>query len=1229
MKFKLIVTSILALLALNACFATSVELNSSSLNVDKGDTFSLELLVKDCPETLGFDNDELEYDENILNLTSITFSEVSNSGMAESRLSDGFISILWMSNQPSGNFTIATLSFEALDGGNTQITLNPTISNSEGTGSVDITVTNTNISVYEPKPDLVITNVSIDPLKKYETNTVLVTVKNNGDFNAGEFKVSLDAITGVIDSYVEESVAGLNYGENTVVTFENITLGPNNLFDIIVDSEYAVEESDEINNEISFGNQPTENSISAVLSCENDSVKTGETFDVALTLNDLTANRPAKAVEGALVFDSGVLSCSAFEFQLDASEANETYLENVTINSDNVTFSIVDGTIDENTIIAIATFEALAVGNSDISLENLVVSDVNGYAFNNVNETETNVIVQGPDVSVENVEVSNPYYMEPAIIKVTVTNNGHQTVESCSVNVYIDSDELKPLTVTDLGVGESKIVEFNWTPQKSKTFTVVTVLDSSDAISEENEDNNQNTTHCTVTENSISAVLSCENDSVKTGETFDVALTLNDLTANRPAKAVEGALVFDSVVLECSNFEFQLDASEANETYLENVTINSDNVTFSIVDGTIDENTIIAIATFEALAVGNSDISLENLVVSDVNGYAFNNVNETETNVIVQGPDVSVENVEVSNPYYMEPATIKVTVANNGHQTVESCSVNVYIDSDELKPLTVTDLGVGESKIVEFNWTPQKSKTFTVVTVLDSSDAISEENETNNQHTEQVSVTERTVSMEIYKKSETENQTVASVKVSGMVENRPCKGYDVYVSLDNLDVVEVNAIGETTNWSITNNTLFITGYEFNEYGEFEIANITFNKTNNSISAIISECALSDSNGYAFNEIFTSNKIVNLKSIENIVVDSNVSDLVNESALETVNNGEFNITKIYFNNSDSIWIPETVENISFTNETLDAMNEAVSNLENIDFDSITSENDVSDIMDEVINNTVVVSNYGFDISNITQETAKDGNNAISELRFTATNTSSKGFAIIRLPVGNLEISEIIVNNGTDNITLEKDNIESTIGWYRLPVDGILEITLIKDPEVTITFSSALPQTTSSSSSSHGGGGGSSYSSDIADDIESKVIKNFVSSATVLFGNGIDEQYAVQLREMVTNANGFTISGNAVIVGGPNANGFAKEYNDQFEIPISNENPGENKGVIQVLKVQDNSGNIVKSYTIVYIAGSDRYGTLAALEYFKTLDELPESPITVEWTANGSVVVEELI
>ncbi|WP_459200900.1 right-handed parallel beta-helix repeat-containing protein [Methanococcus sp. CF] len=154
----------------------------------------------------------------------------------------------------------------------------------------------------------------------------------------------------------------------------------------------------------------------------------------------------------------------------------------------------------------------------------------------------------------------------------------------------------------------------------------------------------------------------------------------------------------------------------------------------------------------------------------------------------------------------------------------------------------------------------------------------------------------------------------------------------------------------------------------------------------------------------------------------------------------------------------------------------------------------------------------------------------------------------------------------------------------------------------------------------------GGGGSSYDSDVADDIKSKIIKNFISGATVVYGSDIDKNYSKKLRERVYEYNmTYAYFGDIIIVGGPSVNPLAKKYNDQFEIPISNEVPGENRGIIQVLNVQDNSGNVVKSYTIVYIAGSDRVGTLAALEYFKTLDELPESPITVKWTEDGPVLV----
>ncbi|GAA0128231.1 hypothetical protein MMMIC1C10_06550 [Methanococcus maripaludis] len=235
---------------------------------------------------------------------------------------------------------------------------------------------------------------------------------------------------------------------------------------------------------------------------------------------------------------------------------------------------------------------------------------------------------------------------------------------------------------------------------------------------------------------------------------------------------------------------------------------------------------------------------------------------------------------------------------------------------------------------------------------------------------------------------------------------------------------------------------------------------------------------------------------------------------------------------------------------------------------------------------------------------------------------------------------------LLNNGTDNYFVSSENItysylgssyKSVLGNYWASYnetdtngDGIIDTPYtINDtndtkPLADMWNDGEIGNYVAPSRSS--GGSGRSYDSDISDEIESKVIKNFVSSATVLFGNGIDEQYAVQLRERVTDANGYTISGNAVIVGGPLANGFAKEYNSQFEMPISNDYPGENRGIIQVMAIQDNSGTIIRSYTIVYIAGSDRLGTQAALEYFKTLDELPEGPIMIEWTENGPVVVE---
>ncbi|MBA2852933.1 hypothetical protein HNP89_000870 [Methanococcus maripaludis] len=217
-----------------------------------------------------------------------------------------------------------------------------------------------------------------------------------------------------------------------------------------------------------------------------------------------------------------------------------------------------------------------------------------------------------------------------------------------------------------------------------------------------------------------------------------------------------------------------------------------------------------------------------------------------------------------------------------------------------------------------------------------------------------------------------------------------------------------------------------------------------------------------------------------------------------------------------------------------------------------------------------------------------------------------------------------VSSVLAQIGSiRNVTLSFDGTYYTGNTGTLP-NGNYEITILATDLVgnvnsneTVNITVAVPSSSSRSSGNH-------YSSDLSDGITSSVIKNTVSNSNIVYGSDVDEGYAQELKENLYNSEDYEISGDTIIVGGPKYNVPANKYDSKFGISISNDYPGENKGIIQVLKVQDNSGNIIKSYTIVYIAGSDRFGTQAALEYFKTLNELPEGPIMVEWTANGPVL-----
>jgi len=90
------------------------------------------------------------------------------------------------------------------------------------------------------------------------------------------------------------------------------------------------------------------------------------------------------------------------------------------------------------------------------------------------------------------------------------------------------------------------------------------------------------------------------------------------------------------------------------------------------------------------------------------------------------------------------------------------------------------------------------------------------------------------------------------------------------------------------------------------------------------------------------------------------------------------------------------------------------------------------------------------------------------------------------------------------------------------------------------------------------------------------------------------------------------NPLNINNDIILIGGPKVNKFVKELEDKglLKVNITDNYPGNNKGVIQKIKNPYNNNNIY------ILAGSDRWGTKAAILVFLTKYN-DEDTLMVEW------------
>ncbi|XRO75127.1 CARDB domain-containing protein [Methanocaldococcus sp. 28A] len=956
----------------------------------------------------------------------------------------------------------------------------------------------------------------------------------------------------------------------------------------------------------------------------------GENITVPVTIAP-KENETLKLIEGYLSYDKNMLK------PVNVSSNVGT----VFFNSSSGFFKI-DNINQSNNFTINITYNVINVGNTTVKLDNVYMEDTNGSFVSNISSNATEIVIPGPDLVCEIVpELLKAY--ENNTISVVVKNIGERNVtNNFTVTLYADTFEIGSCVVNGLDVGQTKEVNFTFMPTEEKNYTLVAVVDTNNNVKEINEYNNKYVCNLYAVELPISVNLESSTNVTKIEYTFEVNLTLNNITPERPAKAIQGVLTYNPNVVECTNFTFLITPSEVNGTFLENITYEKGKVLFKLMDGNINHSIVIATAKFIGIDVGNSNIELSDLVVSDINGYKFNKLLTNNVSIIVQGPNLKIVNLSVPNPSkYRVPTTINVTITNNGHQDVnKSFNVALYADTEEIGEVTVNGLNISQVKTIVFNWTPDDTRTYTIVAVVDPNNVIKEENESDNKVVKEVKVIEIPVWVSVYNTTPVINGTFnATIEVKGIEDKRPCGGYQGVLILKNLKIENIELLGpkSCTNYTINNNELMFMGYNFTETGTFKIANITFKiiDENKNYSAILENMVLSDEDGYKFKIVFINNTILPeyLQNIfKGLCIESGVLDKldIENAKLETAGNITLVILPLKIGNvGDELIIPKVSNNITIniTDDVITKINSTLTDAKILDeiTKSINDEEELNKTLDMILEKIEPILCEGFNITNKTKEEPKKINNKlIATIKFKAENTSNKGFAIVRIPIGELKVESIVVNNGTTNITLKENDINSNVGWYRYVDTGIIEITLINDPEVSITLAKTLPviQTTTTTTYYYIGGGGGVSSivkmyPNVAPDIKSEKIREFVYRAKLIVGSEIDLNLSAKClkNESELIKQPIDITEDCILIGGPVANPLVKKYMWVFPVKVTNDYPGKHKGVIEK--------QIINGHTVILLAGSDRWGTKAAVEYFKTLDDIPSEPIFVEWI-NGTAI-----
>ena len=454
-----LLTALIAMVCITS-IAAGASVSVDSRDVSLGDTFTIDVTVDPEGNSVYGAQYDLTFNQAILQVISQAKGGfLAQDGINSVEITNKFNNTIGKvkygetrmgaEDGVTGAGVLATITFEAVSGGSTDILLsNVIVSDPSAKPISGVVLNNGTVNVGgSPQPliDLTPTALNIpDPIYVDHDYTLDATISNLESGDASAFNVTLKVNGVVVDG---KRVGGLSGNSDTSVSFSwrPETIGSCMLL-VETDSNAEIDESDESNNSLSAtANVLEEGATYPSMSVDSRYVSLGDTFTI-----DVTVDPEGNSVYGAqydLTFNQAILQVvsqvkGGFLTQDGESSVEITNKFNNTIGKleyGETRMGVTDGVTGAGVLTTI-TFEVVGVGSTDLEISNMILSDPSANPIDGVvlNDGTVNVVTTPPALS--DAVVTIPDVSATGMITVPITIENVSDVGSCQLTLSYDPD---------------------------------------------------------------------------------------------------------------------------------------------------------------------------------------------------------------------------------------------------------------------------------------------------------------------------------------------------------------------------------------------------------------------------------------------------------------------------------------------------------------------------------------------------------------------------------------------------------------------------------------------------------------------------------------------------------------------------------------------------------------------------------------------------------------------